>query len=467
MRNFFLLCLSFLTIGLFGQSGMNLTQCIDYALDNNADIDNAVLDERSEVIRTLEIAGQGLPQISASLELQSSPTLQRFFQEYTPQSFVLSEEDADSRGIQQGDVFAAENFFQLQNLGVANLRVDQLVFSSSYLIALLASKNLKELAVKKRQQTEVDIIENVSKAYYNVLINIEKISLTKANISRLDSIYRDTEQLYINGFAEKIDVDRLKVSSNNLKSDLESLTNVEIISLALLKFQMGYPPQDDLVLTSTFDEAVITPLSQGSKNIDLRDRLDYESLLINRDLQLLNIKNITAQIIPSIHAFANVGYSTQSESFGGLFRTNARFNEQDGIGPDSWYRYSTLGLGLRWNIFTGLQRHFQIQKEKIELEKLGNGIAQYQNLIITEIGNAELVLGNALRKVEVQKSNIGLANSIYKVVIEKYKEGVGSNLEVIDADTSLKEAQINYYNALYDALIAKIDLDKARGNLNK
>ena len=72
---------------------------------------------------------------------------------------------------------------------------------------------------------------------------------------------------------------------------------------------------------------------------------------------------------------------------------------------------------------------------------------------------------NAIKTLESQRANSSLAENIARITKIKYEQGVGSNLEVVDAEASLKEAQVNYYNALYDALIAKVDLDKAYGKL--
>ena len=77
------------------------------------------------------------------------------------------------------------------------------------------------------------------------------------------------------------------------------------------------------------------------------------------------------------------------------------------------------------------------------------------------------MLINASNSLEVQKKNIDLATEIYNVSKKKYEQGTGSNLEVLNAETSLKEAQTNYYSALYDALNAKVDFDKANGSLLK
>ncbi len=133
------------------------------------------------------------------------------------------------------------------------------------------------------------------------------------------------------------------------------------------------------------------------------------------------------------------------------------------LGPDKWYNYSTVGLRLSWNIFTGLQRNYQIQQQQIELEKIENNVAQFENMIEVEVVDARLTLSNALDRLAVQRENKELAERIYQISQIKYEEGVGSNLEVVDADNGLKEAQTNYYNSLFEAIIAKIDLSMALG----
>ena len=73
---------------------------------------------------------------------------------------------------------------------------------------------------------------------------------------------------------------------------------------------------------------------------------------------------------------------------------------------------------------------------------------------------------NAENDLNVQQQTIELAQKIYNTALIKYREGVGSSLEVTDAESALREAQINYYNALYDALVSRIDLVKAYGKIN-
>ncbi|MEP0367283.1 MAG: TolC family protein [Cyclobacteriaceae bacterium] len=447
-----------------------LEDCIAYALENATSAKNARLEERSAESKVKETVGIGLPQISGNLSAQRSPELSRYYAQYfptppgeEPSGFGPSDAEAQALGMQAGDVFAAQNFFQLKSSGDASLSIDQLIFSGSYIVGLQASNAYKDLAIKQKVKTEGDIKSDVAKAYFNVLINQDRERLFTANIARLDTLYRNTIELNKNGFAEQIDVDRLKVSLNNMKSEEQNIKNLNILSMRLLKFQMGYPLSEPMELAGTIDDVLSAPLGEISTDVTYANRPDYQVLMANKDLQELNLKNKYAEALPTIGAFANLGYNTQSPSFSGLFKTESSFSEQQGVGPDQWYNYSTLGVRLSWKIFTGTQRTFQIQQQKIELEKIENNINQFEQMIHVEVQEAALTLENALQRFEVQKENTALAENIFRITQLKYEQGVGSNLEVIEADSALKEAQTNYYNSLFAAIIAKIDLSMALG----
>jgi outer membrane protein len=70
-----------------------------------------------------------------------------------------------------------------------------------------------------------------------------------------------------------------------------------------------------------------------------------------------------------------------------------------------------------------------------------------------------------MRTLEIQKANLGLAQNVARVTKIKYEQGVGSNLEVIDAEDELRKTQVSYYDALFSAVLAKVELDKAYGKL--
>ena len=103
----------------------------------------------------------------------------------------------------------------------------------------------------------------------------------------------------------------------------------------------------------------------------------------------------------------------------------------------------------------------------MQLQTLDNQYRLLSNDLNNQLLSAREALDVSLRRLEVQEANMELAQEVNDITREKYREGVGSNLEVLNADEDFKEAETNYLSALYDAIIAKVDLDKALGKLKK
>lgn len=469
MKQFYKLSVLMLGLLLAGQVNaqqtFTLDQCIDYALKNSITVQNSVLDQQIAAAKVKETIGIGLPQISATASVVHNPKLSRFFTTYTgPGGFVGDLSGVP--GIQTGDVIAARNFFQLQSSGGASVTANQLLFNGSYLVGLQASSVYKELAVKAGNQSKEQIIQQVMKAYYGVLINKERINLFANNIARVDSLLRNTKALNQNGFAEAIDVDRIQVTLNNLLSERNKFLNLNELGIEVLKFQMNYPMDQPLEVVGSINEVQVdTNLDHYKEGFDYKIRPDYQVLETNRRLQALNVKNQHATFMPSLNAFATLGYSTQSPQIGGLFKTNSSIVDSGSLGPDKWYNYSQIGVSLNVPVFSGLQRHYKLQQEKIVLQKVDNGFRSLKNGIDLEIRQASLIFENAISTLETQRANMELASKVAQVTKIKYEQGVGSNIEVIDAENSLRQAQTNYYGAMFDAMVAKIDLDKAYGKL--
>lgn len=442
----------------------DLSSAISYALENNITVKNAAIDEKIADARVKETRGIGLPQVDASVAVLHNQKLPRFFGQKSPENPILGE----IPGVEDGQVVALQNFFQLKSSGDAGIKVSQLLFNSSYLVGLQAANAYRDLAVKSSEQTREQIVQNVAKAYYSCLINRDRVGLFETNIARVDSLLRTTTALQENGFAEAIDVDRIKVTLNNLKVEQSKFLRLQELSYELLKFQMNYPINEPIEVKGDLSEIQIdgNVLNEYAINWDYSQRSDYRLLEANRKLQSLNLKNKYAEGLPSLAAFANLGYSTQSPTIGGLFKTETNIPDNGVIGPDKWYSYTNFGVSLNIPLFSGLQRNYRVQQAKLELQKTDNNVRSLKSAIDLEIKQVAAGYLNAVESAKAQKENWELAENVARVTKIKFEEGVGSNLEVVEAESALREAQINYYNALYDAIVAKIDLDKAYGKLN-
>jgi outer membrane protein len=467
-RHFFLLFLlaGALPLHVKGQTAaaFDLKQCIAYALKESVPMKNARLDERVAQARVNETIGIGLPQVNASVALDHNRELRRFFGIYNPSSPFFND---PIPGVEPGDVIAARNFFQLPSTGDANLYVSQLLFNGSYLVGLQAANAYKELAEKNGYQTREQIIAGVTKAYYAVLVNRERIKSFDINIARIDTLLKTTRALAASGFAEQLELDRLKVSRNNLITERNKFLRLQDISVELLKFQMNYPMSQPIELVGSItEEDVHINLDSLLADWHYRDRPDYQVLLANKKLQTLNIRNNYAAGMPVLSAYASMGYNTQSPNIGGLFRTRTPLEDNGQIGPDKWYPYSVFGVSLKVPVFSGLQRTFKIQQEKLILQKIENSEHQLQSQIDLEIKEALSKYISSMESLRWQRENLNLSESIANITRIKYTAGVGSNLEVVEAESSLRESQVNYFNALYDAVVSRTDLIKALGKLN-
>lgn len=448
-----------------------LQQCIEYALENAVAARNAKLDEQIAEAKVKETVGIGLPQVNGSVGITHNEKLPRFFS--TKQTAFGFSGQPDSLydefypGLNNKDVLASQNFFQLKSSGDAGVKITQIIFNGSYLVGLQASRAFKELSYKSTAQTKEQIIQQVTKAYYAVLINKERSDLFTSNIARVDTLLRNTQQLFKNGFAESIDADRIQVTLNNLIVERDKFLNLNELGIALLKFQMNYPMAQPIEVVGEIEDIQSQiAIAAYDQSVDYSLRSDFQVLEANRRLQELNVKNQRAAYLPSLSAFANLGYSTQSANIGGLFKTNSNISESNGIGPDKWYPYSMFGLTLNVPVFTGFQTRYKVQQERIALQKIENNFISMKSGIDLEVQQSTVNYQNATKSLTAQKQNMDLAAKVARVTKIKYEQGVGSNLEVVDAEDSLRQAQTNYYNALYDVMVAKIDLDKAYGKLS-
>jgi len=344
--------------------------------------------------------------------------------------------------------------------------VSQLLFNGSYIVGLQASNAYKELSVLNTERQQAELVDQVTRSYYLVIINRERMKLFDRNLERLDTLLRNTTALNEKGFVEAIDVDRLRVAKNNLVTEREKFSNLVRLSVELLKFQINYPMEQELNVVgdlSGIDVAV--NLDAYASGFSYQDRPDVRVLEGNRRLQQLNIRNNYAAALPSLVAVGSTGRSTQSPNIGGLFRTSTAIADNGQFGPDGWYPYTFVGVTMNVPIFSGLQRTYRIQQEKITLNKVENALRQVKSGVDLEVRQAILTYQNTSKSLEAQRMNVSLAENISRVTQVKYEQGVGSSLEVMDAETALREAQVNYQSSLYEVLLAKLSLDKAYGKL--
>lgn len=414
-----------------------LSEAIEYALKHQTAVLNAQVDEQIARNTVKQTIGIGLPQVSTDLSFQDFLKL--------PTSLLPGEffgQPGTQVPVQFGVKYQAS----------AGIKVDQKIFDGTYIVGLQASKTFRELSTRNSRRTRIETAVAVTKAYYSVLVNNEQLSLVDANLAQLSKTLKDTEALFKNGFAEKIDVDRLQVLKNNLETERENLTRLLALNVDVLKFQMGMPIGRSLTLEDSIDSIKAEPEALVADTAAYQSRIEYGLLQTQKKLNELDLKRIRSQFLPTLSGYYNTSKSYQSNDFSNLTKTD--------------FPTSVIGLSLSWSLISGGQRLFQVRNARLEVQKSVNDLGNLRNTINLEISQSQKQYNNSIRSLENQRRNLGLAQEILRVSRIKYEQGVGSSLEVTTAETSLKEAQNNYINALYDMLINKVDLEKATGRIN-
>ncbi|HEY8400514.1 MAG TPA: TolC family protein [Cytophagaceae bacterium] len=450
---FLVLILGFALPSAMAQSDSSFTlkECIDYALANNAQVQNAMLDQKIAKAKVGEVRSYGLPQVSGTLRIMDNPQLQKMFlRKEMAMGFAFPGMRMDS----SGGVAIMDNLFQVRSMGDANIGLTQLIFDGSYLVGLQAASTYKELSEKSLKATKEEVAEAVTKAYYLHVINQERIKLLDINIARLDTTLRQIKVLHETGFAEAIDVSRMEVAYNNLVTEKQKIENFIIMSELLLKFQMGYPIDQKITLEESIASINAESLAADTSTGSYENRTDYSLLQTQLKLNKLQLKNVRAGYLPSLGAFATAGMTRHDTKIGYIF-------------SNKWYSYNYVGLNLSVPIFDGLNKYYRASQAKLEVKKTENTIESFKSYADLETKNALISLQNNLKALKIQERNLELSKEVARVAKIKFESGVGSNLELVSAEADYKAAQINYYDALYNAIISKIELDVAKGNLIK
>ena len=425
---------------VFGQqvNSFSAQQAVDYALKNSAQVKNALLDIEEQRQSNKEITASAFPQINGNANLNDYLSI--------PTSLIPAEIAGGPPG-----TYLPLKFGTKYNATVGG-DLQQLLFDGQVFIGLMARKTVLELATKNAEVTRELIKANVFKIYYQLVVGKKQIESLDANILRFQKLLHDTREIYKNGFAEKLDLDKVDVQLNNLVTEKLKAENQIAAGNAGLKFLLSMPQKDQLILTDTLNEQELKSNILDSA-YNYSDRKELQALTLGLKLDEFNIRRFKLSKLPTVSGTASYNKNAQRTTFD-FFK-----------GSERWFTTSFIGLKVNVPVFDGGARNARISKARLELQKMRNNIDQFKLSADNDIEEARLRMKTALLTMDSQKRNILLAEQVYKTTKLKYEQGLGNNQEIYNAQTELKVAQNNYYGSLYDAINAKIDYLKAAGKL--
>ena len=437
------LLVTFLSCIIFGQLNaqeikeLTLNEAIDYAMQNNIAVKNSIIDVEDASEQIVEQRAFGIPRVNATVDWSYALSL--------PVSLIPNEFLDPSAP--PGDFTAVK--FGTRNNFTAGIEANTLIFDFQYITGVRAAKLYKTYATEQLNQQKFDVKYRIIEAYLPALLIQEIIETINKNINNIEKLRKETQALYEEGFVEQLDVDRLDLTLTNLETELVNQQNQAAQLYNALKYEMGYPMDQEIIAVDNMEELFeIATEEELTTAMVYEQKPEYRVLQKGRELNEMNITLNKSKYYPSLSGFATVQGLAQGD---------------DLINDPIWSNNSFVGLSLKVPIFNGLEVKAKVARAQLDLAGVVNQQIDLERAITLQVKNARIEYLSAIERWQNQKKNVELAEKIYETTQIKYREGVGSSIEINQAEQSLFDSQSNYIRARYDLLVAKKALDKALG----
>ena len=407
-----------------------LELCIRYALKNQPVVRQAQIDEEIAENTIRSSLSAWLPQFSSGF----------LFQHYLklPTSFFPADNGV-KRPVQTGVRYTSNVQFLL----------NQNIFNRDLLLASVTARDLRAQASQNTVSSKIDVVINVSKAYYDLLLTQKQVEVLDENIVRGERSLRDAYNQYQGGIVDKIDYKRAQIELNNTRADRKQAFDQVNAKAAVLKQLLGYPVNH--IISVRYDSAQLEhdALVDTTRNVAFSDRIEYQLLETQQSLLRADLRYARLSYLPTVSANGNYIPTFQNDQLTQLY--------------GAIYPTSLIGLSLTIPIFQGGKRIYDIRNANLQLKR-----SEWDKISLTQQINSEFAQAIAdykgnLATLNALRENVDLAREVYNTLRLQYNSGIKTYLDVVIAETDLRAAELNYFNALFAVLSSKLDVQRATG----
>ncbi len=418
---------------------LTLQDAINYAIENKADSKKARLEIENSEYQIQEVRSRALPQISLNGNLTYNPTLQK--------SFISADQFGGPAGSTQ------ELIFGQKWSSVGGAALTQNIFDLAVFTGLKAARSTREFYKVNAQLTDEQVIERVANNYYQVYVLRQQLTVLDSNLVNTTKVRNIISGQFDNGLAKKIDLDRMNVNLSNISTQKQRALNALQLQENTLKFWMGMPIENAIVIPNTAFKVNFGILSEKPNT---ENRTEFKLLKVQEQLLTYQKKSIEAEYYPSLSLSAGFNYIGQGPEFpwGG--------KPEDKV---YWSNYSNVGINLKVPIFTGFSTRARVRQADIKIRLNKEDLVDTKLSLDLAYENARTQIENSFITISNQKSNEQLAQEVLENTKNNYLQGLASLTDLLDAENSLVEAQNNYTAAMLEYKLAEIQLIKSKGEL--
>lgn len=419
-----------------GELSLSLKEAQDFAIANNKAVISAKLDVRASRAAVWETVSAALPQVSASGSFTDNLKLM---------TTLLPGEFFGQPGTKIPVTFGS------QFNSSASVEARMLIFNAPLYIGIQTTRLAEKLSRDNLVKSELDTKESVSSSYFLILVSEKSLELLDSNIANLKETLKSTRAMYSAGMAEATDVDQMVSNVNMVENSRSSLERTIELNYNILRFQLGVPVTTPVTLTETLEKLTdqINVEALAAQEFDHTQNIDYKLIEGQEQISSLMVKSQKSSVLPTLAGFYNYGTNGMGDKISDL----------------QWFQNSMVGLSLSVPIFSGGQRYHQINKARIDLEKIRTTKDMVAEQLLLQEKQLRYNLVNANLQYLSQKENVEVSRRVYASTENKYRQGIASSLELTQANGLYLQAENNYVSALMNLLQTKVALDKLLNNM--
>lgn len=424
-----------LTTALAAQApvSLSLKQAMDMAAQQSYTVQYSALEAEKAESKIKEILATGLPQISASGNMNNYLKIPK---QVIPNFFGNEPKTIE---IEFGIPWSMTGAVQL----------NQLLFDGSYFVGLRATRELKDKSHLDLEQAQHDARAQAAKAYLSVLAAEEGVRLLGEGLPLLEKSDTDAKAMLQQGFMESTDVDRLTIQLADTRNQQRNLQQQGNVARAFLALILGLPSGTPLTLTDPLTTLMDDPAEKAlaDQNFTVGQHVEDKQANSQMRLGVLQLRNEKAAYLPKLTGFINY-----QQQFNGLEFT-------PGTGP--WFPGSLWGLALNVPIFSSGMRANRVKQMRLGLKEAEVNLKGTEQRLLTAYLQQQAVLKAAEDNYGTAKANMELSRRIFERTSVKFNLGVGSSFELTQEHANYLTAQQTFIQRTVDLLQARTDMRKA------
>jgi outer membrane protein TolC len=446
-----------------GGRQVTLGDAVGLAVENNRDIESARLELRTARQQVKEAWSSVFPTLDLDLSYTRNLSVAANF---LPR--IIFDPEAEDPDELVAVKFGADNVWSLQ------LRAEQPLFRATAFIGVGTAGRYESLQEEVVRGQLIDVATRVKLAYYAALLADESVRLSDNSVRRVRQTLDETRKMFEAGLSSSYDVLRLEVELANLEPNLRRSRNTAAEAKRNLAVELAVTGVDSIEVVGTLrdvdpDEAIAaadgavrvassSPV-RGQRTVEelialaRENRSDLRQLRYTEQLREAELKVEQAEYLPTVSLFGTYSIAAQQNGSPAFF---GNASEQRSYGRQ-------IGISVSLPLFSGFSRPARTAQRRTAIEQVRTQTSLLVDRIESNVKTLYEEVAESHSRAQAQKFAVSQAQRGYEIARAQYREGIGSQLELTDAEVALRQSEFNYAEAIHDWLTAEARLDQAVG----